>query len=179
VLDIIPYRKDKNLGLAYNEAFRQTQAEVICFRDGDTMFLTPDYGNILDEYYEQNKNAVLVCYINRASPLSTGQLYGGKVNSNPNILAHIHLAEKQKRELYTVTEVNQDISGTLMVVPRSIWEVHPFKGRWFACLGQDTEWNRRIRAAGVKILLMNGLYIWHTYRLQNGIYSKKHLLNEV
>lgn len=178
MLDIIPYRKDKNLGLAYNEAFRQTTAEVICFRDGDTMFLTPDYGIILDEYYEENKNAVLVCYINRASPLSTGQLYGGKVSNDPNILAHIHIAEKQKRELYTVTEVNQDISGTLMVVPRLIWEVHPFNESG-NCLGVDTEYNRRIRAAGVKILRMNGLYLFHAYRLKNGIFSKKHLLNEV
>lgn len=174
MLDIIPYRQDKNLGLAYNNVFRQLKEEVICFRDGDTMFLTPDYGNILDTYHNQYKQAVLVCYINRASPLSTGQLYGGKINNDPNVLKHIIIAETIRKNLYHVTEVNQDISGTLMVVPRVVWDLHPFRedGK---CLGQDTEWGRRIRKAGIQILRMDGLYIWHSYRLRGGIFDKNHL----
>jgi GT2 family glycosyltransferase len=176
MIDIIPYRKDKNLGLAYNEIFRNSTEEVFCFRDGDTLFLTPDYGNILDEYHALFPEAVLVCYINRASPLSVGQLFGERLSNDPNILNHIQIAERVKKRLYQVTEVDRDISGTLMVIPRSVWEKHPFSEDG-NCLGVDTEFNRRIRKAGVKILRMDGLYLFHTYRLKNGIYDKKHLLN--
>src|SRR6185436_1735265 len=98
----------------------------------------------------------LVCYINRASPLSVGQLFGERLSNDPNILNHIQIAERAKKRLYQVTEVDRDISGTLMVIPRSVWEAHPFKEDGL-CLGQDTEWNRRIRAAGVKILRMEGM----------------------
>jgi len=176
MMDVIPYRKDKNLGLAYNEIFRNSKEDVFCFRDGDTLFLTHDYGSILDEYHRLYPEAVLVCYINRASPLSVGQLYGRKVNNDPNILNHIQIAEKLKSRLYDVAKVDRDISGTLMVIPRTVWQKFPFREDGL-CLGQDTEWNRRIRKGGVNIMRMEGLYLFHTYRLVNGIYDKKHLLN--
>lgn len=174
MLDIIPYRQDKNLGKAYNDVFRDTQSEVICLRDGDSMFLTPDYGNILDEYHILHPDAVLTCYTNRVSTLSKMQLLTGRPSEDPDIRHHIKLAENQRQRLYKVTELNCDISGTLMVVPREVWELYPFPQLGTA-LGVDTAWNRTIRAAGVKILRMDGLYIWHTYRLLTGINSKEHL----
>lgn len=179
--DVIPYREDKNLGKAYNDAFRSLPSEsVLCLRDYDTLWLTHDYNKHLDRYHAANPDAVLTCYTNRISPLSKPQLLHGKPLDQADIKVHIGLAEKQYRlsglatGRYEVTAIDQDISGMVMVIPRKVWELYPFYESGL-CLGVDTDWNRRIRAAGIKILRMNGLYIWHTYRLVNGIHDKKHL----
>lgn len=175
MIDIIPYRTDKDLGRAYNDIFRPDNGDAVCFRDGDTLFLTPDYGNILDEYHRLYPDDVLTCFTNRVSTLSKMQLLTGKPDDNPDITYHIKLAEEQKKELYKVTEINRDISGTLMIIPLKVLSRFPFKEGGQA-LGVDTEWNRRIRKAGIKILRCDGLYIFHIYRLTNGIGYKKHLL---
>lgn len=180
MIDIIPYRADKNLGRAYNDAFRNlSKASVLCIRDYDTLWLTHDYNRHLDAYHERYPGAVLTCLTNRVSPLSVPQLMYGKPVPGADMVYHLKQAEKLVRthldtDRYPVKEIQQDISGLVMVIPRSVWEAHPFSEENL-CLGVDTEWNRRIRAAGVKILLMQGVYVWHTYRLLTGIHDKRHL----
>lgn len=175
ILDIVPYRSDKNLGKGYNEAMQLLpDGGTAILRDGDTQYLTSDYGTIIEEYVRLFPGAVLTCLTNRISPLSKMQLLKGKPDENSDIRYHIDLAEKQKKHLYSVTEIQRDISGMLMVIPKDVWLQHPFK-EGIGCLGVDTEFNRRIRAAGVKILRCDGLYLFHSYRLINGIFSKTHL----
>lgn len=148
----------------------------VCLRDGDTIFLTPDYGNILHEYASLNPDAALLtCLVNRVSHLSTAQLFRGRISDNGDMRYHIHIAQQQKRYLYKTTVINQDISGFLMMISKKSWQEYKFNedGK---CLAVDTEYNRRLRAAGNQILLMNGLYVWHTYRLTTGIFNKSHLL---
>jgi GT2 family glycosyltransferase len=177
MIDIIPYDSGKRLGYAYNQAFRNIpSAEVLCLRDGDTCWLTPDYMIHIDQYHRLYPDAVLTCFTNRVSPLSKPQLLTGSVDPNPDLRNHLKLAEKQKKDLYKVTEITRDISGVCMIVPRAVWEKFPFDEE-LLCLGVDTYWNRKIREAGIKILLMQGVYIFHSYRLLNGIHDKKHLLN--
>lgn len=172
----IPYRVDKNLGKAYNEAMaRIPEGDAACFIDYDVQLLTPDAGAIINEYANRNPGALLTCYTNRISPLSHRQLLEGFVSEDPDIRNHIKLAEVQRNQLYQVTQIIRDISGFLMVIPRALWEKHQFDES-SKCLGVDTHYGRKIRSAGEKILRMNGLYVFHAYRLLTGITYKAHLV---
>ncbi len=64
---------------------------------------------------------------------------------------------------------------------KSVWnkikfaEQQPYEDRGpFNLLGVDNDWTNRVRAAGIEILTMEGLYCWHTYRLLTN--TNKHLL---
>lgn len=173
-----PYRSDKNLGRAYNEAMDLIpDGDSACLRDIDTLFLTPEQPAIIEQYVSDYPDAVLTCYTNRISELSRHQLLGGTLSDQSDIRQHITLAENQQerhRITRSVFEINRDISGFLMVIPKSVWMKVPFSedGK---CLGVDTYWNRKIRKAGIKILRMDAVYIWHTYRLAKGVHNKQHL----
>lgn len=170
-----PYRLDKDLGLAYNEFMKLLpDDDFACFIDYDVMLLTHDAGAILHGYAERFPDALLTCFTNRISPLAKPQLFNGIVNDDGDIKHHIAIAELQKSRLYIATEINQDISGFLMLLSKRTWLKHRFQERGKP-LGVDTYYGRQIRAAGVKILRCDGLYVWHTYRLTNGINYKGHL----
>lgn len=174
---IIPFSLEKKLGKAYNESMKLVpEDDWACFMDGDMMFLVPDYGTIIHEYVKRNPEAgILTCFTNRLSTLSHEQLLHGGVDETADIRMHIKYAERQKKLLYQVTPIERDISGFLMVISKKVWNEFKF-AEHLQCLGVDTEYNRRIRAAGKKIMRMDGMYCWHSYRLLGGIFDKKHLL---
>lgn len=167
------------MGKAYNDAMGLLpDGDSACLRDIDTLFLTPDQPAIIEQYARENPEAVLTCYTNRVSELSRHQLLGGTISETSDIREHIRLAQNQAdrhKIIRLVTEISRDISGMLMVVPKEIWKKYPFdeSGK---CLGVDTYWSRKIRAAGIKILRMDAVYIFHTYRMQYGVYDKRHLV---
>lgn len=169
-----PYREDKDLGKAYNDVMEMIpDNEHAVIMDTDTMFLTPQQPGIIMQYIKKYPDAILTCYTNRISPLSK-QLYQGKVNSNPDILSHIANANKLQAGPLSVRMIGNAISGFLMVVPKSVW--HKFKFiEGIGCLGVDTWFSKMCHQKQVPILLMESIYIWHTYRIENGIYDKKHL----
>jgi GT2 family glycosyltransferase len=172
-----PYDLEKNLGRAYNREMNLIpDGDAACFHDIDVLLLTPDAGRIIHNYAELYPDALLTCYTNRVSELSRRQLLNQSVSNDSNILNHIALAKKQMNSLYNVTPINRDISGMLMVIPKSIWKEHPFDEAG-QCLGVDTKYGRRLRNAGVKILRMDGLYVFHIYRMgMKTIYDKSHLV---
>jgi len=102
------------------------------------------------------------------------QLIDGVIDDNPFFVDHVHRAEKQKEHLYNTTEIDRDISGFLMMISKNTWSMYPFPELGKA-LGVDTRYGRTIREAGLKILRMDGLMVWHTYRILNGISNKTHL----
>lgn len=170
---LTPYALDKNLGKAYNEAMDLIpEGDTACITDYDVLFLTPDGPAIVAEYARLFPDAMLVCYTNRIHPTSK------QLADNPNndrVKNHIQVAEQQKRFLYQVTELKENVSGFLMALPKKIWQDHPFD-QTGGCLGVDTLYWKRLVKAKVKILRMDGLYVWHTYRLATNIHDKSHLV---
>lgn len=80
ILDIIPYSTEKNLGKAYNEAMALVgDNDHVCFRDGDTCWLTPDYGVHLAEYVRLYPNAILTCWTNRINEKAEQQFKGNEI----------------------------------------------------------------------------------------------------
>lgn len=173
---LTPYSLSKDLGLAYNQACRPIpDNDWICLTDYDTLFLTSDSINIMYEYVRLNPDAgLLTPFTNRIHPTSP-QLLDGKVSEVPDIKWHIEKAERQKELLYQTTELEKNISGFVMLFSKKTWNEVQFR-EGGGCLGVDTIFWRALKRAGKKILRMDGLYVFHTYRITQGIDNKKHLL---
>jgi GT2 family glycosyltransferase len=171
---ITPYATDKDLGRQYNQAMAMIpDSGHACLMDIDAMFLTPEQPGIIQQYVERYPDAVLTCYTNRISPLSK-QLYGGKMNEDSDIKTHIKIAATLQKNERTVKVIGNPISGFLMVVPKKVWQKVPFL-EGIGCLGVDTWFSRALHKKGVPILLMESIYIFHSYRIMNGVHSKEHL----
>lgn len=170
----IPFRADKNLGKAYNETMRRIpQGDTAVLMDYDVLMLTPTTPLLIAGYAAAYPNAVLVCKTNRISVLSE-QLYGALMNEDSDIRNHIRVAQGLEQQPMRTTLITRPISGFLMVVPRSVWERVPFPETG-QCLGVDTSWSRSLHRAGVEIRLMESVYVFHTYRMMQGVKSKDHL----
>ena len=169
---VIPYRLDKNLGKAYNDIMRMSD-QTVCFTDGDTMFLTPDFGHIIEDYHNRFPDAVLTCRTNRIHHLS--KQLDGKMDEECNVRELLIKAEERKH-LKTVTEIKpgEGMSGLLMVVPKKVWEKVPFVENG-GCLGVDSQFRIDLHNAGIKTYIMDGLFIFHQYRFLQGAGYKKHL----
>lgn len=168
----IPFRADKNLGKAYNDTMRTVEGTAVLM-DYDCMMLTPQTPLLIQQYADKYPDAVLTCYTNRISVLSD-QLYGGVMQEDADIRHHIAIAQSMQGAPLSVKRITRPISGFLMVVPRHVWERVPFPETG-QCLGVDTLWSRSLHKAGVEVLLMETVYVWHTYRLLQGVKDKTHL----
>jgi hypothetical protein len=170
-----PYRTDKDLGRAYNDSMRLCQHDYthVCLMDGDVMFLTPNWGTIVEEYASEYPDAVLTCRTNRIHHLSK-QLLPGRTDASIEGLITEATFINYKR---TVTPIlpGEGMSGFLMVVPVLLWQQIPFK-EGIGCLGVDSQFRIDVHNAGKQILIMDGLLVWHTYRLATGVNDKTHLV---
>lgn len=170
----IPFSKVKDLGKCYNEACSLVpDGDWICLLDHDVMFLTPDAINIMYGYVERNCEAgLLTCFTNRIHPISPQLFHAAGFTTD--IRDHINIAESVKGALYQTSELYRNISGFLMLFNKETWKEHKFK-EGAGCLGVDTAFWQSLIDGGKNILRMDGLYVFHIYRLINGINNKEHL----
>ena len=172
----IPFAEDMNLGRAYNQAFEGVaENDWVGFLDHDVLLLTPDAINLMYEYTRNYPEAgIFTCYTNRIHPLSIDQLLNGQLSENTSIDYHMQLAYNQKRFGLMVHEINHTISGFLMLVSKRTWNEIKFSESG-KCLGVDNDYSAKVLDRGKKIYRMESVYVWHTYRLMNGITNKEHL----
>ena len=173
---IVPFSLEKNLGKAYNEEIsRIPNGDWVCLLDHDVMFLTPDAIRHLYEYVNLFPDTgIFTCYTNRLHPLAKNQLLDG-CEEDDDVRYHIRVANNQKQHLYKATELNKHISGFLMMIKKETWDEIKFSEDKL-CLGVDNDFSDRVLRSGRKIRRMDGIYVWHSYRLLNGIKDKSHLL---
>ncbi len=151
--------------------------DAACFIDGDMMFTTSDYGNILHDYVNAYPNAILTCWTNRTHSLSTGQQH--PLMKNIDVKDVLSFAQSIKNDR-TVTRIDGVASMLLMVIPKTIWEKNKFvesnqyRPSENNILGVDSSFVNQIRSKGIQLLRMNGLFMYHQYRLLDG--SKSHLI---
>jgi GT2 family glycosyltransferase len=173
----IPFDTEKNLGRAYNKAFEGVaDDDWVCLMDHDVLLLTPDAIQIMEEYTKNFPDTgIFTCYASRIHPLSKYQLLFQEPSDNANLEFHLQIAYNQKRHGITVQEIPDIISGFLMLVSKKTWNriKFPEHGK---CLGVDNIFSQDVLSAGLKIYRMNSIYVWHTYRLTNGIGNKAHLM---
>lgn len=160
-----PYAFDGNLGGAYNHYMEllPDDNDWMVFIDGDACFLTPKWGHqikkIIDKYPD---TGLFTCYTNRVG--NKRQLLGGFISPERDILKIYHTAVKlQKTKYYEATELLPPISGHFMGVRKDVWrKAGKFKD---GLLTIDNNFSRRVQNAGYKIRRMDGVYIFHLYRL--------------
>lgn len=182
ILDIIPYSTQKNLGKAYNEAMALIpDGSHACIRDGDTAWLTPDYGVHLAEYIRLYPNSVLTCWTNRINERAEQQSGWAAIREIVKMPDLISIAEDYRRQLYGVTNITGFVSGFCLIIPKAVWLKYPFPEKQMYedrgphnLLGVDNYWTNEIRRNGIQVLRMDGLLLYHTYRMIDN--SKNHLL---
>ena len=172
MLGIFPYDTGKNLGKAYNEAMSKLDGWVL-IKDYDILILLPETIRQIEHYTTiYPETGLFTCYTNRIA--NSEQLLNG-MDNNDSIRHHMKLARQQQSELYTVTELTKPVSGMLMVIHTDTWNEIKFSED-LLCLGVDNDYHNRLKEAGKSVLRMNGIYVWHTYRLASGIKDKSHLV---
>lgn len=174
---LTPYSLSKNLGRAYNEAMRLLPNDGwAIIRDYDTLILTPETIAHIHKYIELNPNAgILTPLTNRIGKVSRSkQCYQKKVSNNSDIRHHINIAREVEKDLYKTTRLQAPISGLFMVLSKKTWLECPFPEN-SECLGVDTQFSKALQSQKKSILRMNGIYVFHSYRLENGIKDKTHL----
>jgi len=173
----IPYRTDKNLGKAYNEFMSLLPEDGwAIITDWDVLFLLPETIANITEYTNLFPDTGLfTCFGSRSHINSTLQLLPQGSSDNQSILFHTHQAKEQQKELYKVTEIPKHISGFLMVLSKKVWNDIKFVED-MKCLGVDNLYSNRILNSALKIRRMDGVYVWHTYRLWKDIKDTSHLI---
>lgn len=172
-----PYRVDKNLGRAYNEEFlKVAEDDYVCLRDCDTLFLLHDTPAHIYGYVEHYPEVdFFTCYANRNHAIVPAQILGSTMSEDTNILNHIKIAREQSKQLYRIAQIQGGISGFVMLIKKKLWNEIKFPDG-IKCLGVDLYYSTLLRDRKKKVYRMNGVYVWHTYRLENGTDDRKHLL---
>lgn len=169
----IPFSLDKDLGKVYNKAMSAVTDDYCIIMDYDAMILTPNTMPLVDQYVKAYPDAALLTgWASRAHPSSSQRYH---TMNEGNIIQAIHEAERLEKKPMSVRKIHKNLTGFFMVIKKSTWEKYKFK-EGIGCLGVDTDYWQQLIAAGETILLMETVYVWHTYRLRYGIKDKNHLL---
>lgn len=161
----------KNIGKAYNEAIEAAPDEYICLRDGDTIFMIPDWGIQIKEIIETNPDYDIIgCMTNRLA--IPQQLVPGMFDE-PDIGKHLETAENLQQFRTEVFKSNM-AAGLCLIFHKSVWQKCKFK--------ENTVIFDRIfcidaKLKGFNIGIAKGLYLLHLYRYgkENPQHYKDHL----
>lgn len=176
---IQPFRTDKNIGLAINDAIqnlRYDPDDFIILTDHDTLWLLPDSKAQVERILMATDYDILGCMTNRLR--LPDQLIGGKFIDNDKVRDHIVIAEKCREmwgdQVKTATGV---VAAFMMAFRVDLWQ--RVGGFVENVLNFDTQfcWEAQ-KIAEAKIGIMTGVYVFHAYRLmsKNPKNDIKHLI---
>ena len=177
-----PYSFNKKLFEAFDSYMNliSDPNDWVCFMDGDTAFLLPDFGHQIEHYIKAwPETGLFTCYASRCH--YNCQLYKYADAENTNIIYHRLKAEEVFRQFNgQVKEINRRIAGHLMVIQKKTWLMIRREVKETAAdkniLGVDTKISNAILKTNLKIRLMKGIYIFHYLRLAEGINNTNHLI---
>jgi hypothetical protein len=167
-----PASGDKNLGRAYNKACEMVTDlnDWICIRDGDTMFLTPDWCSQIEEIIEANGDnyQLISCLTNRLG--LKHQLLNGELSQDTDVRNHTNLAIRQRDRYRTEVVTSPSYTaGLFMLFKRSLWETIKFKEGLTSSDEStdfiDAQFSKEVLKKGGRIGLAKGIYLFHAYRL--------------
>lgn len=173
---ITPFSTKKNIGKAYNEAIEELPDDCyIVLRDGDTMFLTPDWGNQIERIIADNPEySGITCMTNRLGLKEC--LIEGRMDNFNNMTDQIFIAKEQWRMHSTTVKPGTVAPGMLMIFHKSVWaKAGGFKENSILF---DREFSAAVIKSGGRIGIAMGLYIFHLYRYgqKNPQNYTKHLM---
>ena len=117
-----------DVGGGLNAAISRLPGDAwVCVRDGDTLFLLPDWGSHVEQIVAAHgaEFDVIGCMTNRLK--APHQLHGGELSDEADIGRHIHIAtQRQAEHGAAVAPVDGIVAGMFMLFRKSTWERHPF-----------------------------------------------------
>lgn len=169
-----PTADDKNLGEAYNQycSIVPNDSDWIALIDRDVLFLQPQYNDIIKQAIKDNPDAeFFTCITNRVGQRE--QCYNKKISEESDIIKHKLLSEyiyRNNKGKYT--RLGICISGHFMLFQKKLWNEIKFKP---GLLGVDNAFSQEVLNRKKRIILIEQLYVFHYYRLNEGIHNKSHL----
>lgn len=173
IVNIQPWRTDKNLGLANNEEIaKYHDDDWIVLTDGDSCWVLPDWGTKIEQVIQDygDKFDLIGCVVNRLGGLH--QCYNNKFDTDVNGYKEWEKANDCWRKYGTLVEETTGVAGVCMIFKKSTWKkVGGFKEKTITA---DTEFCKSVRKSGGKIGLAKGLYRMHLYRIWEKEHKKAH-----
>ena len=177
---ICPYRIDKDLGRGTNDAVSVLKTEKedwIGLTDYDTLFLLPETKKNIESIIRIGNYDVLGCLTNRIG--AAEQRLGGYFNEDDRILYHMQLARNAWRDKGTqVLPASGPLAAFMLCFSMSAYQ--KCGGFIEGQLNFDSLFSQRARKSGLRLGIMQGIYVWHSYRLgsDNPRADYKHLVPE-
>jgi GT2 family glycosyltransferase len=170
LFNFVPYADAahfKNLGWAYNRCMNLlSDTDTALFVDHDAMFTTGDWYRCIELALEENPSfSCLTCITNRIG--RHYQKAPGIDRKSNDILYHRQAGQRFLTQHGTrVVDITneKELSGVVIVLRRSAWGKVKFREKPNQLLGIDNALHRDLRRAGLKIGLMQGIYVYHWYR---------------
>jgi hypothetical protein len=174
----IPFNSDKNIGKYYNDFMNilPNDNDYACFVDGDTIFTTYNYGNIIENVIKRYPD--IDCFTALTNRVNCQwQIAPGIDKSNNDIEYHreygLNISKIYNDFCYDVTD-KKLFSGFFILIKKSTWrEIGKFVEN--GMLGVDNDIHEKIKQNNKKMFLMKGLYLYHWYRNNNNKYTS-HLI---
>lgn len=153
----------------------QNEEDWLCFIDRDCMFLADDYGHQLEEIIAIHPNVGMFTSItNRVGQKK--QCHNGVISNDPNLLNHRKITlELSKTKRHVVSPIPNPISGHLMLIKKKTWNSIGGAPENRGILSVDNTISNRVVRKGYSLMLMEGVYVTHYYRMENYL-DKSHLL---
>lgn len=172
---ISPYRADKNIGKALNEAIEGLDAgseDWICHCDMDVMWLRPDSKKQLEEILSATDFDILGPTTNRLG--LDYQLAEGLFDV-VDIKVHIDVANRLHEQNYgKVVEIDRPLAAFCLCFKVKTWE----KLGGFIEKNIQFDWlfSEMARKNGMRLGFMRGIYLFHLYRMGKDKNDFSHLL---
>lgn len=174
-----PYSSSKDFGKSINDFCALVpDGDWICLRDGDSMFLTPDWGRQIYDVVAKHGNdyAVFGCVTNRLARAT--QIHDLNMYDNHNVLDHYHIAAELERtkwaQIRDIT-TSRCVAGLMLLFSKQTWDRIKFKEKTHHF---DSQFSKDVIAKGGRLALIEGLYVYHWYRgwAKDPVHEVKHLL---
>ncbi len=179
----IPWSTEKNIGCYYNAFMEKIgEGDYACFVDGDACFTTVFFGKQLEAIVKKYPECGLFTAV--TNHLGSAWQMAGDWDSN-DIAAHRKFGEALQAEKYDAVkdiaknDRNFVLGGVLIMISKKVWrKLGGFKTEGMLGVDNDIHW--KAQAAGEKVYLMTGVYLYHWYRAgkDRNCRLKDHLLKE-
>jgi GT2 family glycosyltransferase len=164
VYNFIAYDLGKNLGRAYNKNMSLLDTEDWgLFIDHDAMFVQTDWRMILESVFNKYPDyGFFTVKTNRIG--QPWQIMEGVDFSNHDLVYHKKIGAALPKEP-SVTDVTtaSPLSGVVMISSKKTWDAIG-GAKEEGMLGIDNDLHFRCRDNGIKVGLIENLYVYHWYR---------------
>ena len=166
IYTFVAYDTEQNLGRFYNSAMSLlADDDWAVFIDSDAMFVQEDWGHKIQRVIKQNPDyGFFTCLTNRVG--CEWQLADAIDRNNQDILRHVDYGKDiaENAEVDSVEDVTDysGLSGVCMIIQKKVWD--QIGGAKDGFHGVDNDLHRKSADQGIKVGLIESLYIYHLYK---------------